>query len=140
MSGLKDIDQQRTFARRAAILIGGQALLGAALLWRMFDLQVRNAEKYAVLSEENRINTHILIPPRGRILDRFGVPIAINQEDYRVLIVPEQVKNLSQILERVASVVEITAEDRATDLKKSPPPPSFPAADAEDRSKLGTGG
>ena len=113
MTGLKDIDQQRTFARRAAILIGGQALLGGALLWRMFDLQVRNAEKYAVLSEENRINTHILIPPRGRILDRFGVPIAINQEDYRVLIVPEQVKNLSQILERVASVVDITDEDRA---------------------------
>ena len=113
MSGLKDIDQQRTFGRRAAILVGGKVLLGGALLWRMFDLQVRNAEKYAVLSEENRINTHILIPPRGRILDRFGVPIAINQEDYRVLIVPEQVKNLQQILARVASVVEITDEDRS---------------------------
>lgn len=113
MSPLKDIDQQRTFGRRAAILVGGQVLLGGALLWRMFDLQVRNSEKYAVLSEENRINTHILIPPRGRILDRFGVPIAINQEDYRVLIVPEQVKNLGQILSRVAAVVEITDDDRA---------------------------
>ena len=113
MSALKDIDQQRTFGRRAAILVGGKVLLGGAILWRMFDLQVRNAEKYATLSEENRINTHILIPPRGRILDRFGVPIAINQEDYRVLIVPEQVRNLASILERVASVVEITDEDRA---------------------------
>lgn len=113
MSALKDIDQQRTFGRRAAILVGGKVLLGGALLWRMFDLQVRNAEKYATLSEENRINTHILIPPRGRILDRFGVPIAINQEDYRVLIVPEQVRNLANILERVASVVEVTDEDRA---------------------------
>lgn len=112
MNGLRDIDQQKSFGRRAAILIGGKLVLGTALIWRMFDLQVRDAEKYATLSEENRINTHILIPPRGRILDRFGVPIAINQEDFRALLIAEQVKNMATIVERVASLIDFTDEDR----------------------------
>ena len=83
------LDQNKTFSRRVALLLGGKAVLLSSIAWRMYDLQVREGKRYALLADENRINTRLLLPPRGRILDRFGTPLATNREDYRVAIVAE---------------------------------------------------
>ena len=56
----------------------------------MYQLQVVDADRYAVLADENRINLRLLAPPRGRILDRFGVPLADNRQNYRLVVVAEQ--------------------------------------------------
>ena len=63
----------KLLTRRAAILAGGQAILLAALAGRMYQLQILDADRYTVLADENRINLRLLAPPRGRILDRFGI-------------------------------------------------------------------
>ena len=56
----------------------------------MYQLQVLESDRYKMLADENRINMRLLPPPRGRILDRFGHPLAANRENYRALIVAEQ--------------------------------------------------
>ena len=56
----------------------------------MYQLQVLDKDRYTVLADENRINLRLLAPPRGRIFDRFGVALADNQQNYRVVVVPEQ--------------------------------------------------
>src|SRR5205085_4857579 len=84
--------------RRAALLAGGQALLGAAIVGRMYQLQVLQKDRYAVLADENRINLRLLVPPRGRVYDRFGVALAENKHNYRVVVIPEQTGDLEAAL------------------------------------------
>ncbi|MGY8994250.1 MAG: penicillin-binding protein 2, partial [Rhodospirillales bacterium] len=82
-----DGDQQKLFTRRTALLAGGKLLLLSALTARMYYLQVLQADRYRTLADENRINLRTLLPPRGKIVDRFGMPLANNQDNYRVLLI-----------------------------------------------------
>ncbi|MDX2223178.1 MAG: penicillin-binding protein 2 [Rhodospirillaceae bacterium] len=108
----RDSDWVRMFNRRAALLGGGQALLVGALAARLYYLQVIEAERYRMLAEDNRINIRLLPPPRGRILDRFGQALAVNQQNFRVLIVPEQGGDLKATLAALSNIVPLTDHDR----------------------------
>jgi len=99
----------RTFGRRAAILAGTKAVLFGALAARMYYLQVVEADRYALLAEENRINLRLLPPPRGRILDRFGMPLATNDQNYRVVVVAEQTDDLEATLGALGRLLPIDA-------------------------------
>ena len=85
----RDADRQRMFTRRAAILTGGKFALLSTLVGRMYYLQVIESDRFQMLADENRINMRLLAPSRGRIVDRFGVPLAINQQNYQVLVKSE---------------------------------------------------
>ncbi len=108
----RDSDWTKMFNRRAVILGGVQGVLLSALVARMYYLQVIEADRYRTLAEDNRINIQLLPPPRGRILDRFGQPLAINKQQFRVLIVPEQATKLSVTLDHLAKMVELSEHDR----------------------------
>ncbi len=108
----RDSDRTRVFNRRAAVLGGGQALMISALVGRMYYLQVIEADRYRMLAEENRINLRLLPPPRGRILDRFGEPLAVNRQNFRVLLISEQAQNVSATLDALAEVIELSEYDR----------------------------
>jgi len=105
-------DRGKFLTRRAALLAGGQVLAIGALAGRMYQLQILEKDRYAVLADENRINLRPLVPPRGRILDRFGVPLAENRQNYRVVIVPEQAGNLEATLNALGGLIEIAEADR----------------------------
>lgn len=114
----RDQDQQLVFSRRAFVagigVTGLMAVLGGRLAW----LQLLQGDAYKTLAESNRINLKMLAPPRGQIVDRFGVPLAINTQDFRVLIVPEQVDNLEKAIARVAKFVPIDEVDVKRVLKE----------------------
>ena len=114
----KDQDRAKLFTRRAALLAGGQSVLLAALAGRMYYLQVVEADRFAMLAEDNRINPRLLPPPRGRILDRFGVRLADNRQDYRAVIVREQAKNVDAVLRHLAEVIGLTEEEKKRILKE----------------------
>ena len=103
--------RKKLFSRRAAILLGGQLTLFAGLGARMYYLQVLQADHYRTLAEDNRINLRLLAPPRGYILDRFGKPIAINVQNYRVVVIREQAKELSVTLARLEELLETGSVD-----------------------------
>jgi penicillin-binding protein 2 len=109
----QDQGRYRTFTRRALLLGGVQGTLISALAARMYYLQVIEAERYTVLAEENRINLRLLPPPRGRVLDRYGLPIALNDHNYRVVVVAEQTPSLDDTLSLLGQLVPITEADRA---------------------------
>lgn len=108
----RDNDRIRLFNRRAAVLGGGQALLISALVGRMYYLQVIEADRYRMLAEENRINMRLLPPPRGRVLDRFGEALAVNRQNFRVLIVSEQTRDVVSTLDALAAVIDLSEYDR----------------------------
>jgi penicillin-binding protein 2 len=108
----RDTHQQKSLTRRAAILAGGQVLLGSALGARLYQLQVLEKDRYRVMADENRINLRLLVPPRGRIFDRFGVEMADNHQDYRVVVVPEQTADIDGTLKAIGQLIDITDADR----------------------------
>ena len=109
----RDADGTKLISRRALLLGGGQAALLATLVGRMYYLQVVEAGKYATLADQNRINLRLLPPPRGRILDRNGTPLAVNQQNYRVLVVAEQTDDIGDTLDALATIVPINDHERA---------------------------
>lgn len=112
-------DRGKLFARRAFILGGGQALIFAGLAGRMYYLQVSEAKRYQVLAEDNRISLRLLAPLRGRILDRRGVPMAINVRNYTIEIIPEEAGDVSEMLDRLDTLVDVTPVDRKRILKEA---------------------
>jgi penicillin-binding protein 2 len=113
MVGLhRDGDRAKLFSRRMAMLGAGKAALISALVGRMYYLQIVEAEKYRTLAEENRINLRLLPPPRGRITDRFGVPLAVNQQNFRVLLVSEQARDVGSTLDALATIIPLGDHDR----------------------------
>ncbi len=108
----ENIDQRRKFSRRLFLLIGAQGLALGGLLARMYQLQISDSERYTTLAQENRINTRLLLPLRGRIFDRHGRPLAVNEEDYRVVMVAEKTGNVDRALDRLTGIIEVSAGDR----------------------------
>ncbi len=113
----EDSNRYKKFTRRALILGGGQLALFGVLAGRMYQLQVLESSRYRLLAEENRINMRLLPPPRGRILDRFGVPMAINRENYRVLMIAERTRDVDATLDALGRLISIDERDRSRILR-----------------------
>ncbi len=107
-----DHDRQKLFSRRAAVLGGGKLLLSSALVARMYYLQVVEAERYHTLAEDNRISLRLIPPPRGRILDRNGVPMAVNEQNFRVLVVAERTESLEKTLAALSHIIPLSEAER----------------------------
>ena len=114
----KDPNRFKSFSRRVAILGGGKVVLLSILAGRMYQLQVIESDKYKTLADENRINLRLLPPPRGRINDRYGRPLAINQENYRVTLVAEQVRDIDTMLDTLSGIISLEDYERQRILRE----------------------
>ncbi len=108
----RDNERHKQFNRRTLILAGGKAVLLSALGGRMYYLQVIESDRYKTLADENRINLHLLAPPRGRIVDRFGIPLADNQQNYRVLLISEDAPDVATTLDILGQIITIGDRER----------------------------
>ncbi|MBT5812252.1 MAG: penicillin-binding protein 2 [Rhodospirillaceae bacterium] len=113
-----DKTRERIFSRRTALLVGGQVTLLSGLVARMYYLQIHQADRYRTLAEENRISLRLLPPPRGYIVDRFGEPMAVNVQNYRLVIIPEQAGNVAETLHRLTGLIEIGERDKRRVLRE----------------------
>ena len=105
-------ERYSSFSRRAALLAGGKLLLTGLLVSRMYQLQVVDSGKYRTLAEDNRINLQLLPPLRGRILDRYGRPVAVNRENHKVVLVAEQVEDVEATLAALARLINLEKGER----------------------------
>ena len=108
----RDTDRYRMVTRRALVLGGLKLGLFSTLVGRLYYLQVVESSRYAMLAEENRISLRLVAPSRGIILDRFGVPLAINQQNFRIVMVPERSRDVERTLALVSQIVPLTDADR----------------------------
>ncbi|SMF81191.1 peptidoglycan glycosyltransferase [Azospirillum oryzae] len=114
----RDTDRSRLLARRALVL-GGIKLAGlSALVGRLYYLQVVESARYTMLAEENRISLRLIAPSRGNIVDRFGVPLAVNEQNYRVVVVSERTHNIQETLDKISRIVPLTDGDRRRVLRE----------------------
>ncbi|MDX1539942.1 MAG: penicillin-binding protein 2 [Geminicoccaceae bacterium] len=106
----READRLRVFSRRAALLGGAQLGMFGLLGARLYYLQVVDADRYALLADENRINQRLLPPARGRIFDRQGVTLATNVPTYRVMVIREQAGDVRARLRSLAGLIELPPE------------------------------
>jgi len=108
--------------RRTAFLGAGVIAGYGVLASRLYYLQVVKAEDYRSLSEKNRFNFNITLPSRGKILDRYGEALAVNRQDYRLILIPEQVADIDVTLERISKILPLqdkTIKRIKTDIKEN---------------------
>ena len=114
----KDSSRFKSFSRRVAFLGGGKVLLLSLLVGRMYQIQVVESDKYKTLADENRINLRLLPPPRGTIVDRYGRALAVNQENYRVTLVAEQVRDINTMLDTLSGILPLEDYERQRILRE----------------------
>lgn len=125
------LNDRGLLSRRAAMLGLLQTAAVGALGWRMKTLQLDQSDEFLTLAEENRVSARLLPPIRGLLTDTSGRKIADNIQNYRVSLVPEEVKDAETVLRRLAKIIPIH-EDVIKDIvfaasKFSPQP--IPIAD-----------
>ncbi|MFH1516283.1 MAG: penicillin-binding protein 2, partial [Pseudomonadota bacterium] len=98
------------FSRRMILAAGAGGVVWAGLIARLFQLQVLESEKYQAAAEDNHIKLALAPPQRGRILDRFGKPLASHRRAGRVSIVPEQTRDPAATLAKIAALIELPDE------------------------------
>ncbi len=112
-------DSARQVNRRALLLGGAMAAFVAVLGGRMRYLQVDQADQFRLLAEENRVNIRLIPPARGLILDRNGVVVAGNEQNYRVVITREDAGDVDTVLKRLATLIPLGDEDMAKTLAEA---------------------
>ncbi len=109
---MEDGFNEGTLSRRTAILGAGGAGVFSILASRLYYLQVVKAEDYTALSDDNRFNFNITMPVRGRILDRYGESLAVNRPDFRLVLIPERIKDIERTLDLVSEVLPLNEDKR----------------------------
>lgn len=115
----RDIDESaRSISRRALVVGAAQLGIVGALGFRMQSMQVEQADQFRLLAEENRINIRLLPPARGLIFDLNGNPLAVNEQNYRVVMVREDAGDVGEVLERLTKIVPLDPESLANAMEE----------------------
>ncbi|MDJ0640833.1 MAG: penicillin-binding protein 2 [Paracoccaceae bacterium] len=104
----KESEEASGLVTRRGMIFGGLQLGFMGILGlRMRQMQVEEADTYRLLAEENRINVRLIPPSRGIIYDRHGIAIAQNAQNYRVVLVREDVNDVDEAIAKVRRIVDI---------------------------------
>ena len=101
--------RQQLKPRFAALGLIVLAVFGL-LLFRLWTMQVVDGSAYAQQANNNRVREITLEAPRGRILDRNGVPLVVNRTTMAVTVTPEQMDN-AEMLARLSNVLGVSVAD-----------------------------
>lgn len=99
------------FFRRMLIAFCGILILTCVLVATIYNLQIIRYADYTTRSNDNRIKIIPIAPERGKIFDRNGTPLAINQTVYKLEIIPDKIDDLEKLFADLRSVVDLTDED-----------------------------
>lgn len=128
----KDNERAKSFSRRAFVVGAIQGSLLCVLGGRLAWLQIVEGGRYKTLAENNRINIKMIAPSRGEIVDRYGVPLAINNQNFRVLVVPEHTNDLANALQKLETYVELQQRDIDKVLKQAKKSAKFIPLEVKD--------
>ncbi len=80
--------------------------------WRLYDIQIKDSQKYKTLSKNNQIDVEIIYPLRGKIYDINNKILASNIKVFDVYIIPENTNNINKSLNELNQIIKIDFSDR----------------------------
>jgi penicillin-binding protein 2 len=118
-NAIKDpLAENRIFLSRVVAVFIIVLLLTFGLIARLVYLQVVGHEHYSTMAKSNRIKIVPLVPTRGIIYDRQGRVLAENIPSYSLELIPEQIKDLDDTLQKLQQLLDIPDEKIAQFLKQ----------------------
>jgi len=112
LSPIKDHHlERRLFVGRVILSSVVAAILLGIVIARLVQLQVIDYEHFAERAQGNRVRIEAVPPIRGLVFDRQGRILAENLPAYQLELIPEQVHDLDDTLQRLARLGLIEAED-----------------------------
>ena len=110
-------EKNQILSRRIIFIILVNLLAFIVIIGRLYYLQVIESDKYQTMSDENRISTRFLVPPRGMIFDRNGEIIAKNEQNFQALLIAEQAPDIAATLDTFKKIIPLS-EDEEKRLEK----------------------
>ncbi len=112
LSPIKDHhSERRLFIGRVVLASVFSFVLLGTVIARLVQLQVFDHELFAEKSQGNRVRIEAVPPIRGLVFDRKGRVIAENLPAYQLELIPEQVDDIEDTLNRLAAINLIEADD-----------------------------
>ena len=112
LSPIKDHhSERRLFIGRVVLASVFSIVLLGTVIARLVQLQVFDHELFAEKSQGNRVRIEAVPPIRGLIFDRKGRVIAENLPAYQLELIPEQVDDIEDTLNRLAAINLIEANE-----------------------------
>jgi len=109
----EEVNERQGAFHRRAFLMGGLTGVGLfALAGRLTQLQLLESSRYKTLSADNQFNFRLMTPPRGRVLDRYGVELAGNRPNFSVLLSRDEVSDPQATLDKISELVPISDRRR----------------------------
>lgn len=91
--------------------LGGIVLLVLGVLFvRLWSMQVISGREYTALADDNRVREIALDAPRGRILDRNGVPLVTNRPTLAVCVSPTSIDDTSTLYQ-LSTLLDIPLDE-----------------------------
>ena len=111
-SHIKDHQKEKEvfFSRIVISSLIGIGLIGIVIL-RLIQLQVIEYDFFSERAHGNRINIRATLPSRGIIYDRNGKILAENKTSFQLVVIPEQIDEIEETLNKLANLNLISPKD-----------------------------
>jgi penicillin-binding protein 2 len=94
----REKNTSRVFSGRLFIVSVFFCAIFSVLFWRLIDVQLVRGQDFWESAERNRWFELPVVPNRGAILDRFGVPMVENKRYYTLVENPDQLYSQARII------------------------------------------
>ena len=95
-----DKKQYSVLNRRTFLLYFLKIFFFGIVGWRLYNIQIKDSQKYKTLSKNNQIDIEIIYPVRGKIYDINNNVLASNVQVFDVYLIPENTKDIKKISTR----------------------------------------
>tara|TARA_Y100000741_G_scaffold243128_1_gene186383 strand:+ start:1324 stop:3291 length:1968 start_codon:yes stop_codon:yes gene_type:complete len=103
-----NVQKSRIISRRLFILSAAKLLLFAGITSRLYNLQISDREKYAILSDKNRIREWKTPPQRGLITDFYNKILADNDRVFQVHLSLDEIKDFDETIFRLRNIINLS--------------------------------
>ena len=103
----EDKKQYSVLNRRSFFLYVLKLSLFSIVGWRLYNIQIKDSDKYRTLSKNNQIDIEILYPLRGLIVDIKNNILVSNKKVFDIYIIPENTKNINKTLNQLSKILQI---------------------------------
>lgn len=119
MKGQRYVRELAQPRRRTVPLAIVVTLLFLMLLMRLWYLQIIKVDDYRAMSENNRLRFLPVAASRGEIMDRNGTVMVNNRPSFSLSIIPQEVKDVEGMIERLAVLLNLDRADMSERWEKA---------------------
>ena len=95
------------------------AIIFLVLLYRFYQIQIKEHSKYSGIAEENRVRMVSLEAPRGIIYDRNGEILVDNKFQYNVFVIPFEIDSVDKCYQILGDILELDCKTIESRVKKN---------------------